>query len=66
MPWVGWFLLGDGTKVPCFFSMELYKIAERWRGRGWFFGLGGPVFAGKWPEIAQKHPGFARFWPGFA
>lgn len=73
MPWVGGYLLGDSTKALRFFDEELYKITECWRGRGWFFGLGGPVFAGKWPEIArfppeiaQKHPGFARFWTGFA
>lgn len=73
MPWVGGYLLGDSTKALRFFDEELYKIAERWRGRRRIFAQGGPVFAGKWPEIArfppeiaQKHPGFARFWPGFA
>lgn len=34
MPWVGRFLLGDGTKAPCFFGVELYKITECCRGRG--------------------------------
>lgn len=73
MPWVGRFSLGDSTKMLWFLDIELYKIMECWRGMGRFFALGGPVFAGKTPEIArfppeiaQKHPAFARFSPGFA
>lgn len=46
LPWVGGYLLGDSTKALRFFDEELYKIAERWRGRGWFFGLGWLAFVG--------------------